>query len=105
MQSLCKDLGWSYKLRVHSDAVAPIGIARRRGLGKIRHLDVEDLWVQSKVRDKVVELVKVAGVDNPADILTKYVDRGILAKMLQRLGMTQRSGRADAAPMLPPDKP
>ena len=94
-----------YKLRVHSDPVAAIGIARRRGLGKIRHLDVEDLWVQSKVRDKVVDLVKVAGVDNPADILTKYVDRGILSKMLQKLEMSQRSGRADAAPMLPPDKP
>ena len=37
MQSLCRDLGWSYKLRVHSDAVAAIGIARRRGLGK--HID------------------------------------------------------------------
>lgn len=104
MQSLCKDLGWSYKLRVHSDAVAAIGIARRRGLGKIRHLDVEDLWVQSKVRDKIVDLVKVAGVDNPADILTKYVDKGILTKMLQKLGMTQLDGRAAAAPMLPPDK-
>ena len=99
MQSLCKDLGWSYKLRVHSDAVAAIGIARRRGLGKIRHL-----WVQSKVRDKIVDLVKVAGVDNPADILTKYVDRGILTKMLQKLGMTQLTGRAAAAPMLRPDK-
>ena len=84
--------------------MAAIGIARRRGLGKIRHLDVEDLWVQSKVRDKIVDLVKVAGVDNPADILTKYVDRGILTKMLQKLGMTQLTGRAAAAPMLPPDK-
>lgn len=35
-----------------------IGIARRRGLGKIRHLDVGDLWVQAKVRQKVVDLVK-----------------------------------------------
>ena len=103
MQSLCKDLGWNYKLRVHSDASAAIGIARRRGLGKIRHLDVEDLWVQSKVRDKVVDLVKVAGVDNPADILTKYVDRSILEKMLQKLGMKRLEGRSAAAPMLPPD--
>ena len=60
--------------------------------------------VQSKVSDKIVDIVKVAGVDNPADILTKYVDRGILTKMLQKLGMTQLDGRAAAAPMLPPDK-
>ena len=87
MQSLCRDLGWQYKIRVHSDATAAIGIARRRGLGKIRHLDVEDLWVQAKVRDKTIELVKVLGAENPADILTKYVDKGILTKMLSRLGM------------------
>ena len=93
------------QIRVHSNAVATIGIARRRGLGKIRHLDVEDLWVQSEVRDNVVDLVKVAGVDNPADILTKYVDRGMITKMLRKLDMKQLSGQANAAPMLPPDTP
>ena len=103
MQSLCRDLGWHYKIRVHSDATAAIGIARRRGLGKIRHLDVEDLWVQAKVRDKTIELVKVLGAENPADILTKYVDKGILNKMLATLGMKIQSGRSSAAPELPPD--
>ena len=103
MQSLCRDLGWQYKIRVHSDATAAIGIARRRGLGKIRHLDVEDLWVQAKVRDKTIELVKVLGAENPADILTKYVDKGILTKMLSRLGMRVMTGRSAAAPELPPD--
>ena len=43
LQSICRDLGFSYKLRIHSDATAAIGIARRRGMGKIRHLDCSDL--------------------------------------------------------------
>ena len=73
-------------------------------MGKIRHLDVEDLWVQAKVRDKTVELVKILGAENPADILTKYVDRGILTKMLAKLGMRVQTGRSTAAPELPPDK-
>ena len=103
MQSLCRDLGWQYKIRVHSDATAAIGIARRRGLGKIRHLDVEDLWVQAKDRDKTIELVKVLGAENPADILTKYVDKGILTKMLSRLGMRVMTERSAVAPELPPD--
>ena len=46
MQSLILDLGFKVKVRVHSDACAAIGIARRRGLGRERHLHVEDLWVQ-----------------------------------------------------------
>ena len=103
MQSLCRDLGWQYKIQVHSDATAAIGIARRRGLGKIRHLDVEDLWVQAKVRDKTIELVKVLGAENPADMLTKYVDKGILNKMMAKLGMNILPGRSSAAPELPPD--
>ena len=53
---------------MHSDATAAIGIARRKGLGKLRHLKVEDLWIQQKVRDKTMEIVKVLGTDNPADI-------------------------------------
>ena len=97
-QSLSRDLGWQYKIRVHSDATAAIGIARRRGLGKVRHLDVSDLWIQEKVRAKAVELVKIAGAENPADILTKYVDRGILTKALTFMGLERREGRAKSAP-------
>ena len=82
---------------------AAIGIARRRGLGKIRHIDVEDLWVQEKVGEKVVDLVKAPGADNPADCLTKYVDRAILTKLLKLLGMRVMEGRSGAAPELPPD--
>ena len=59
--------------------------------------------MQAKVRDKTIELVKVLGAENPADILTKYVDKGILTKMLSRLGMRVMTGRSAAAPELPPD--
>ena len=45
-KSMCADINLHKPLRIHSDATAAIGIARRRGLGKLRHLDVEDLWVQ-----------------------------------------------------------
>ena len=49
LQSICRDLGMDLKLRVHSDATAAIGIAKRRGLGRIRHLHTADLWVQEKI--------------------------------------------------------
>ena len=47
-QSLARDVGWELSLTVHSDATAAIGIARRRGMGKVRHLDVTDLWIHEK---------------------------------------------------------
>ena len=48
IQSLMRDMSWHATIVIHSDATAAIGIARRKGLGKIRHLDVNDLWIQDK---------------------------------------------------------
>ena len=35
IQSICRDLGYPYRLRVHTDATAAIGIARRGGYEKV----------------------------------------------------------------------
>ena len=85
-------------MRVRSDATAAIGIARRRILGKLRHLDCEDLWIQSKVTSKDVELLKVLGAEIPADILTKYVDPKTLQSALSRINMIVESGRPATTP-------
>ena len=98
LRSLFKDLGTQVKLRVHTDATAAIGIARRLGIGKLRHLDCEDLWIQQKVRSKDITLLKVLGSENPADIFTKYVPQAILTAALKRLGMSHESGRPASAP-------
>ena len=50
------------------------------------------------VRTGVIELVKVLGSDNPADIMTKYTDRPILEKMLAKMNMHALPGRAACAP-------
>ena len=97
-KSMARDLSIDLPLRIHSDATAAIGIARRRGLGKLRHLDVEDLWIQERVRHNDVELCKVLGTENPADIFTKYVEHPTLSTALPRMGLIQEGGRAKSAP-------
>ena len=99
LQSLLRDLGWEMKIRVLSDATAAIGIARRKGLGKIRHLDCTDLWVQDKVRSKAIELAKVLGTENVADVLTKYVDKTTLDKALLKMGLHKMAGRPASEPV------
>jgi hypothetical protein len=99
LQSLLRDLGWELKLRVHSDATAAIGICRRKGLGKIRHLATTDLWIQDKVRSKQLELVKILGTENPADVLTKYVNRQTMEGALSKLNLRPMSGRPACAPV------
>ena len=43
MLSLLADLGIRIKLRLWMDSTASIGMCKRQGLGKVRHLDVQDL--------------------------------------------------------------
>ena len=100
LQSLCGDLGLHFDLAVLTDATAAIGICRRCGLGKVRHLAVADLWVQEKVRAGDCVLERVPGSSNPADMLTKHIDAPLLSKHLSDLGMTYEQGRPDSAPSL-----
>ena len=98
IQSLMRDMGWHATIIVHSDATAAIGIARRKGLGKIRHLDVTDLWIQDKIRSKIIQVTKVLGTENMADVLTKYVDRSSLEAAMNRMHMVKTAGRSALAP-------
>ena len=85
---------------MQTDATAAIGICRRKGLGKIRHLATADLWIQDKLRAQEFTLTKIAGESNPAGCLTKYVGRATLEKHLRALSIVQESGRAESAPTI-----
>ena len=98
---MAADLGLSWGITIFSDATAAIGICRRRGLGKIRHLAVADLWVQDKVKNKEFELEKILGANNPADLLTKYLDGTVQDKHVTALGLQFENSRAASAPKLP----
>ena len=80
-RSLLRDLGCESKIRVWTDSAAAKSIASRRGIGKIRHLDVKYLWVQEKTRKKELQLRKTLGSANPADMMTKPKD----GKEIERL--------------------
>ena len=100
LQSLASDLGINLDVEILTDATAAIGICRRRGLGKIRHLHVSDLWVQDRLRKGDFKLTKIPGADNPSDILTKHVPRDVLMKHMAFMGLTSEGGRAGSAPTL-----
>jgi hypothetical protein len=82
LQSLAKDLGFEVQVRVYADSSAAIGICKRSGIGRVRHLAVGQLWVQEKVRSGEITLCKVLGTENPADILTKHVPRDTADQLL-----------------------
>ena len=101
MQALQRDFGRQGGLRIHLDSSAVIGVVRRTGVGKIRHVDTRLLWIQERVQAGEIEVRKVAGTENPADLMTKHLNEEVLNACMWRLSCWPRGGRAALAPMLP----
>ena len=59
MVAAMSEWGIGVDLIIKSDAVAAIGMVKRQGLGRIRHLAVADLWIQQKAREGVVNYKKL----------------------------------------------
>ena len=70
---LAADWGLDMKGKIHVDSSAAIGIAHRRGNGKLRHVNVGSLWIQEFVEEEEILKCEVPGAENIADILTKHV--------------------------------
>ena len=70
-QSISKDLGIDLRGEVWGDASAALGIIKRRGLGKTRHIDTGFLWMQQSAAENRLKFGKVLGRDNPAELYTK----------------------------------
>jgi len=100
-QALLEDLGWKVDLRVWTDSTATIGICGRAGLGKLRHIDTRALWIQQRVKDASVELRKIKGEVNPADLFTKHLPSGQkIVDLLALVNCQPSGGRPSSAPEL-----
>ena len=71
LQSLLADVGVDMSVRLHTDATTGHAIATRRGLGKVRQIAVNELWLQEQVANNAVSINKIKNKFNLADLLTK----------------------------------
>ena len=92
------DFGITAEIELKSDASAAISIASRTGLGKVRHIEVCQLWLQDKVKQGKITVQKVTTNENVADTMTKHVPRDTLAKHLVETGQTVSNDRHELAP-------
>ena len=97
VKALAKDWGLEYDVVVLCDSSAAVGIVGRKGVGRIRHLDVGAMWVQQLKEGGGFDVKKVKGTENPADQMTKYLGAGEVEKGVEMLGMEFREGRADGS--------
>ena len=98
--TLCNDLGTDIGTRLNLDATAAKGILDRQGISKVRHIDVNVLWLQQQVAKKLIPLVKVDGTLNCADLLTKHLVTHVQQRHIEMMQMDFRDGRAQAAAQL-----
>lgn len=87
------DAFWEFILNVqilqvqYTDSSSARRLVSRQGCGKIRHLSGKILWVQSKIKDKEVELVQVPTSLNVSDMGTKALSRKPLLGLMAEAGM------------------
>lgn len=100
IQSLLNDLGINLEIRLHTDATTGRAIATRRGLGKVRHIAVNELWLQEKVANGQLTILKIKNKFNLADIMTKYLSNDEISQIVDFMQHEFMSGRSGAAPSL-----
>ena len=69
LQSALIDLGIKLSICLEIDAKATVGIVSRQGLGKLKHVEVHDLWLQEAIKRGRLTVKKIPRAINTADLL------------------------------------
>ena len=99
-KSMAHDYGHKRGVKLYAGASAALGIVHRKGLGKVRHIDTNTLWVQQAACTKRIQYEQVLVTVNPADALTKHLTEAMRDQHMKNIGITFDAGRPAAAPEL-----
>ena len=97
LTSMFADLGVPTKACVMTDASATLSIIRRNGLGKLRHINTNYLWVQERQAQKDVDYEKVVGSQNTGDLMTKALNKELIDRFCNNIGIEFLEGSDDIA--------
>ena len=73
---------------LYTDSSSALALCGRRGPGRVKHLDIRILALQTWNRENRLSLAKLPTADNRADILTKPMTRETLQRHAKNLGLT-----------------
>ena len=85
--ALARDMGVQLTARLGTDSSAAKGLASRRGAGGVRHIATPALWLQDAVELKRLDLRKLVGKANPADLGTKVLSGDETRRVLSDLSL------------------
>ena len=96
------DLGTDVGIRLELDAAAAKGIFDRQGIAKVRHRNVNCLWLQEQCAKKIVPMNTIQGKTNIADLMTKHLAIRMILRHMANLNLVHSGGRSEAAAKLHP---
>ena len=80
IQHIATELDTSLEIRLHCDASAAFAMSEKKGVGRVRHLDLRVCFLKQLILDKKIGLQKISTTENPADVLTKPLGRDSLER-------------------------
>ena len=95
IQSMLRDRGQGSATSLYADSSAALAIAKRKGVGRLRHINVSALWIQDVQDREGAAYTKILGTNSPADLMTKYLARDQSDKHIPTMGQVSQGGRAD----------
>ena len=87
LQNLLAEMGIQTQLVLETDSSAAQAVTHMLGVGRMRHVAIRTVWLQDEVRAKRLEIRKVAGAVNDADMMTKALQPKRLMDLAMRVGL------------------
>ena len=72
LKEMAAEMGVNLGATLEGDSAACKGILSRQGSGRVKHLEVRQLWVQALIRDGKLQYAKIPRNVNTADSQAKH---------------------------------
>lgn len=86
VQAMLAEIGMSLEIDMYMDSSSAIALSNKEGLGRAKHIAVQDLWLQDALKLKRLRLNKVSGDENLADLGTKNLCAGKIDYFMRQMG-------------------
>ena len=95
LQQVLQHMNQERSIVIHSESTAALATVRKRGPGRLKHMDIKHLWLQEAARAGELILNYVPSAFNLADLLTKSITRARLHELGQQFGLMFYQGQEE----------
>ena len=92
VQTVLKEIGdVESSLELYTDSASSAAVTMKRGMGRMKHLELRALYLQDEVRAGRLRVLHIGTNDNPADLLTKPLKAERIKWLMGAFGLRDRT--------------